>query len=180
VIQNVQKIVKRRYKRVRSGAIESFTDKGDRMSVKNIMLVICIALFLCCSNDQVTEPPVGLAGDYTSIEFTAPGFGSGVVNIQTAGGYVKLSLTGENRFIEIISIPPGIKTGISSGIYAGIYSFNNNTLTISSPIQEFSRMTWDERNNLLEAPILSHIGSGLLILKKNNSCRDEAAGGSSK
>lgn len=120
-------------------------------SYKKYLLLLLIA-FVGCNNEQPTEIDSDLIGLYESSRFIEPGSNDGGVDIQSAGGYLRITLEDDFTFTSELFIPDNIQSNYPKGKtnYEGNYSVKDNLIEFTSSFIVES-MKWNKETKQLES-----------------------------
>jgi len=134
----------------------------------NKLFLIGIVVFLGCSKEQTSEPTKNLAGNYISNSFSEPNSVDGMVDVQSSGGSVQMTLTENNTYSATVNIPQSVSTVQGSGIttYSGVYSLANDTITMNPAAFSVTRMKWIEGSYSLESISPARGGTFFILQRK--------------
>lgn len=98
-------------------------------------LLLLLVVFVGCNNEQPTEVNSDLFGLYESARFIESGANGEGVDIQSAGGYLRIYLKVNFTFTAELFIPDNIQSKYPKGRtnYKGNYSVRDNLIEFTSP-----------------------------------------------
>jgi hypothetical protein len=132
------------------------------------LLLVSVVVLSGCSTEHASEPANRLIGNYRSTAFDVAGPNDAPVDVQAAGGSLRMTLRMDNSFSATVIIPQGVRTVIGSGTtntYSGVFSLANDSLGIDPSSFIVGGMKWDEASSTLTA-ISPPRGGIHFILKK--------------
>jgi len=121
-------------------------------SLVNISILLSI-LFFGCNKENITEINPELFGSYESSAFIEPGSSDGGVNIQAAGGYLKITLNEDFNFSAELLIPNSVSSNYPTGLtnYSGTFKVVNESIIFNSTFI-ISELLWKYEDKILITP----------------------------
>lgn len=137
-------------------------------SLVNISILLSI-LFLGCNKENITEINPELFCSYESSAFIEPGSSDGGVNIQAAGGYLKITLNEDFNFFAQLLIPNTVSSNYPPGLtnYSGTFKVVNEPIIFNSTFI-LSELLWKNEDKILITPEVSLRGQPLKIIMYKN------------
>lgn len=137
-------------------------------SLLNISILLSI-LFLGCNKENITEINSELFGSYESSAFTEPGSNDGGVNIQAAGGYLKITLNDNFNFSAELFIPDNISSNYPTCLtnYSGTFKVVNESIIFNSTFI-ISELLWKNDDKILITPEVPLRGQPFNIIMYKN------------
>ena len=126
--------------------------KYQNVFIQNIFYFLLILAFVGCNNEQPTETNQDYFGLYESSTFIEPGSNDGGVDIQSLGGYLKISLKNNHNFTAELFIPEKALSNYPKGVtnYEGKYLLENNGIQFTSSFI-VNKLVWNKSTKQLES-----------------------------
>ncbi len=120
-------------------------------SYKKYLLLLLFIVF-GCNNEQPTEIDTDLFGLYESSRLIEAGSTDGGVDIQSAGGFLRITLKENYTFTSELFIPENIQSNYPKGHsnYDGEYSTKDYFIEFTSPFI-VNNLKWNKENKQLES-----------------------------
>ena len=128
-------------------------------------LLLLLVVFVGCNNEPPTEVSSDLFGLYESARFIEPGSSDGGVDIQSAGGYLRIYLKVNFTFTAELFIPDDIQSNYSKGRtnYQGNYSVKDNLIEFTSSFV-VEKLKWNKKDKQLKSLQVSLRGQPFEII----------------
>src|SRR3989304_4732388 len=117
-----------------------------------IKYLLLLLMFIGCNKEQPTEINADLFGLYESSRFIEPGSNDGGVDIQSSGGYLRITLMDNYNFSAEMFIPDNIQSNYPKGhkSYEGEYSVEGDLIKFNSPFI-VDGFKWNKENKQLKS-----------------------------
>jgi len=128
-------------------------------------LLLLLVVFVGCNNEPPTEVSSDLFGLYESARFIEPGSSDGGVDIQSAGGYLRIYLKVNFTFTAELFIPDDIQSNYPKGRtnYQGNYSVKDNLIEFTSSFV-VEKLKWNKKDKQLKSLQVSLRGQPFEII----------------
>lgn len=136
-----------------------------------IMIVMFLFLLWGCKNEQPTENNSDIFGKYESSRFIESGSNDLGVDIQSAGGYLTITLCSNLEFTSELFVPANVNSYFPAGYtnYKGQFSRKDNLVEFNSAEFILQKIYWNKETEQLESFGIQSKGREVKILLNKKS-----------